>query len=312
MTLITGRRFLQQVVWLPIEARNTNILRYCPKCKTFSDDGDLRFCLTDGVPLVDIDEDHKKWKEGVDAVNEARRVLKHRELRRGIKRFLSIVTTLFLTVMVISVITLNSWIYFGEPVEIAQNTDKFSDPGAGPSPTPTPQTVTEGGEPTVETETSPSPTPSPTITQTPGVEVPVTTPVLMGTPDNRTPTPTPTPDETAKCSADMRQRAEQKIEAEYSRTWREQFLRDKDMILNTQRPVILKLCETRFANSQACKLFVERTEITLGEAPIRKSVASDEKCTRVTATVTYQWKINMPQLPAVGHSQTKSFPYTFP
>ena len=93
--------------------------------------------------------------------------------------------------MVISVITLNSWIYFTEPEkEIVQNKEPTPNPEPTYSPTPEIQiTAVEEKTPTPTPTSTPRPTPTPTPTPKPTPRVlPIKTPIVKVSP---TITPTP-------------------------------------------------------------------------------------------------------------------------
>jgi predicted RNA-binding protein YlxR (DUF448 family) len=94
-------------------------MRFCPKCRTFTDDELLRFCKNDGIPLISIDQTNKLWSKGAEYVREANQTIR-REIRRSqIKKIVSMLVTTVVVTSVISVIILNSWMYT-HPNEVAE------------------------------------------------------------------------------------------------------------------------------------------------------------------------------------------------
>lgn len=252
-------------------------MRRCPKCSSFYDDGQLRFCLKDGVPLIDVDQPSSIWNEGATVIRETqRRTIRETRIQQ-LKKVVSMLITTVLTIMVISVITLNSWIYMSEPEkEIVQK--------VAPSPSNTPESSPE------PTGTD-SPTPSPTATRT------------------RTPTPTPTPTPET-CSLEKRQTLERQIEAQKATTWREEFVKDKNRFIETKRPELLRDCEMLTKSAPACKAFGNSTNAILGETPARKSIVkAANDCKGVTATVTFLWTVTMSHMRPRTFSQEKTFTY---
>ncbi|MFN0140434.1 MAG: hypothetical protein ACKVQW_10170 [Pyrinomonadaceae bacterium] len=148
-------------------------MRYCPKCRSFYDDAQLRFCLRDGVPLVDVSPSDQVWNEGTSFIRETQRRVTSETRIRQLKKIVSILITTVMVIMVVSVITLNSWIYLSEPEsEVAENVTPS--PASSPEASPEPS-LSISPEPTVEPTPTSSPTPTPTRTRT------------------QTPTPTPRP-----------------------------------------------------------------------------------------------------------------------
>lgn len=187
--------------------------------------------------------------------------------------------------MVVSVITLNSWIYLTEPEkEIVQNVVPSPTKSPESSPVPTPE---------ISPESTPSPEPTSTPTRT------------------RTPTPTPTPTETPTpdtCTSEKKRMLEKRIEVEKAGTWKEQFVRDKNEFIASNRPQIMSMCEKRIRNRQTCADMATKVDARLDGAPLRKSVVT-QNCKSVTATVTYRWLIVSPIFPQFYIEHTKSFPY---
>lgn len=154
-------------------------MRYCPNCKSFYDDSLLRFCLKDGVPLVEIDQSNPLWSKGGIFIRETKRKIRIETRKQQFKKFLQILITTVLVIMIICVITLWGWIYFNNPTyEISQN--------ATPTPTVTPEmpkvVVAELGTPTPTS--TPAQKTSPTVSPTP--EISPTIAKISPTPCNKT------------------------------------------------------------------------------------------------------------------------------
>lgn len=258
-------------------------MRFCPKCRSFYNDGQLRFCLKDGVPLVDVDQSSNIWDEGTSFIRETQlRTIRETRIQQ-VRKVVSILVTTVVVIMVVSVITLNSWIYLREPEkEIVQNVVPSPKPTVSPESTPSP-------EPTPVATNSPSPTPTRTRTPTPS------------------PTVTPTPD---TCSPERKRILVQRIEAEKAGTWREEFVKDKNRFLETMRPELLRECEAQTKNAQVCKTFVSSINAVPGEIPASKPIVkAANDCKKVTATVTFGWTVTMSHMRPKYFPQTKSFPY---
>jgi predicted RNA-binding protein YlxR (DUF448 family) len=94
-------------------------MRLCPKCRTFSDDELLRFCINDGTPLVSINQTNKLWSEGTEYVRDVKNKIQRKIRRSQIKKVISMLVTTVVVTSVISVITLKSWIHT-HPEEVAE------------------------------------------------------------------------------------------------------------------------------------------------------------------------------------------------
>jgi len=277
------------------------ILKFCPKCNGFSDDEDLRFCLADGVPLVALDRTDDKWTEGDEVVRQERQRLRREVRRSTIKRALSTLVTTVLIVMVVTVVALNVWIYLGETGDeglqeyvAAQTLLPGGDADIEPVP---PGGSTPVTKPTPRTETTP---------EIPPAVSPSASPQETGP----SPAPSPTVIAPKQCSAETRHRAEQRVEAEYGNSWRAQFLSTRETVRNKYTPAIFRSCQIH-PDPARCKIFVEHIDVGISEAPINKSVTANADCTTVTASITYQWEIRLPQATPIRVAETRTFPYKF-
>jgi type IV secretory pathway VirB10-like protein len=247
------------------------MMRFCPKCRTFYDDADLKFCLNDGVPLIKIGENSDLQREGTEAIRQTKHQIRRETFKKQIKKIVSIMITTILMVMIISVITINSWIYFDpQEEEIVQNEE--------PIPTP---------EPTIEVLPKPSPSVQKTVSPTP-------------TP-KKTPTPTPTPKEEIKvdvkpvCLPNERAVLQNQILTTFGKSWGEKFLADRESVKQTRINELARECE-KMKMPTECKNFIKNTEAELGERKGQSIIASTD-CQTVTATVTFEWKTFTPQFP---------------
>ena len=126
-------------------------MRFCPKCRTFYDDADLKFCPNDGVPLVAVNEKNDLWTEGLESIRETKTRISRETRKKQIKKIVTLLITAILTVMIISVITINGWLYFNPPEEeIVQN--DFPSPTVSPTFEPTAKPI-----PTIIETVSPTP-----------------------------------------------------------------------------------------------------------------------------------------------------------
>lgn len=154
-------------------------MRCCPKCKTFYDDLLLRFCLKDGVPLLEIDQSNQLWTTGKSFINEKNRLIRRETRQQQLKKILQILITICLVIMIICVITLWGWLYQNNPEdETTQN------------PTPTATVTPEIPKEVVAELRTPTPTPTPTqktlptLTPTPSISPTITK--ISPTPCNKT------------------------------------------------------------------------------------------------------------------------------
>jgi cytoskeletal protein RodZ len=230
------------------------MISFCPKCRAFYADELLQFCLTDGVPLVKINQSSELWTEGIDSLNETKKKIERAIRRDNVKKFLSYMVSTIVTALVVCVVAINSWIYikpppksdeiasippssFDEPTGVSQLapvSEPTVEPEATAPPestvepeatvTPTPDGTPDGnGTPDFDDEVpTPTPTPAtptPTVTLTPTPVTPTPTPVTP------TPTPvTPTPTQTLVpalevCSSDIRKNEKNKIINSYGNEW---------------------------------------------------------------------------------------------
>ncbi len=96
-------------------------MKICPKCRNFYDDPLLRFCLKDGVPLAEIANNPKLLPEGVNYLNQVKSELKRQTRKQTLKKFFKILVSTVLTIMIISVVTLQSWVYLNKPENETKN-----------------------------------------------------------------------------------------------------------------------------------------------------------------------------------------------
>ncbi len=262
------------------------MMRFCPKCRTFYDDADLNFCLKDGVPLVNIKENDNLWREGTEVIQQTKYQIRREIFKKQFKKIVSILITTILIVMIISVITINSWIYLNPPEkEIVQNDKPF------PKPEPTIEILpSPSGQKTV------SPTPTPKKTPTP------------------TTTPTPTPKEKDKdiekpvCLPNEKAISQNQILATYGKSWRDKFLADRVSVKQSRISELEKECD-KIKVPNECKNFVKNTQAELSEQAKTQSVIASSDCQTATANVTFDWTTFTPQFPSKTISRTKRFSY---
>lgn len=140
-------------------------MNFCPKCRSYYNDADLRFCFKDGVPLIAVGANENLRREGVDFIKRTEEKIKIESLRKQIRKIVTITITTILTVLIISVVTINSWIYLNpEPTERAK-TEKIQ-PETKPSiqVSAQPNPIVETNRETVSTNSTSS-----EITTTPRV-----------------------------------------------------------------------------------------------------------------------------------------------
>jgi heme/copper-type cytochrome/quinol oxidase subunit 2 len=143
-------------------------MKYCQKCKNYFDDALLRFCLNDGAPLAEIKESDSLWSEGETFIRETHQQVLQETRKRQFRTMLKTIVMMLLVIMIMSVITLQSWIYLSKPeTETVQKTTPS--PTVESLPTSTPEIILVGLE-------TPTPTPKPIVTPTP---TPIPTPVTI-------------------------------------------------------------------------------------------------------------------------------------
>lgn len=323
------------------------MMRSCLKCRAFYDDEALKFCLNDGVPLVEISQSDELWEQGSDALRETYSIIRRQTLRQNLKKMLMTAVTTILVTMVISVITLNSWIYLNPPEEeTARN--KLPPPTPESNPQSTPQlestlTPSPTAESTTESTPSPtlSPTPEPTIESTPDESDPDSTPSTPdeSTPDDSTPDPpidtsptvektitttptligSPSPSETIEikdtpdekpsvCSNDERKGNENQIANQFGRTWRERFLADRERVLQAKIRELIKECEKN-GTPDTCRYFTQETQATLSQNPTFLLALSAKNCQLVTITTFFEWTFTIPQNRTSPKKVRKTFVY---
>jgi hypothetical protein len=272
-------------------------MRLCPKCRTYFDDSLLRFCTNDGMPLVSIDQSSELWQEGSDFIRETNHQIQ-REIRRTlIKKVISILITTVVITSIISVITLQSWIY-SYPEEAAKiRGEKTPQPLATPEITvvatpefdrsPTPENA-------VNTESTPV-LPTPIIKKTPKTDTPINSPDVKITPiptvaktpeqlpadkpkvvtinknTNLKVSPTPTVN---VCMASDQQRYAEEIKRSYSSFWKQKIMSQESRLFEKY------LKDQKFR--QGAQLSVYQAGIT---------VNVDAKCETATATVPIAWTV---------------------
>ncbi len=266
-------------------------MKICPKCGGFFDDELLRFCLNDGTPLLPVNETDENWTKGLRSIKETKRIIQKETRKRQFRKLVWMLITTVLVIMVISVITLNSWIYFNNPEDEQKEITKEI-PVVETTPTPEPQlTIVESLTPTE------TPTPSPTKTPTPSL-----TPT-------KTPTPSPTPSPKPDCSLEKQKQFENTIENQYAKVWKDNFEKGGKNFLSSQRSNFLASCNTQITDSQACVRIFDASNITMSDSPVRKSIKADKQCKSVSVSITYNWTITAPQLRPLTYPQTKPFKY---
>lgn len=139
----------------------------CLKCQTFYDDNGVKFCLNDGVPLLNIDRTHDLWEKGSKALRETQKTVTRQIRKQAIKTTVSTTVTTVLTVMVVSVVALNSYIYLNPEIKETSPETQPSPivPMAMLPPTGPPPSGPDGEEP-------PETTPTETLPGEPGPETP--------------------------------------------------------------------------------------------------------------------------------------------
>lgn len=150
-------------------------MKYCPKCRNFYDDAGLAFCLTDGIPLIEIDKANALWTEGAKAVETSQKIVSKQVRRQKFSKIAKILVTMMLIAISIYVVAMN--IYVNIPTKGDEIAEKST-----PSPTATPKQVE-----ILIFEDTPTPTQSPTATRLPS---PTPTKTLTPTP-TKTPLPSP-------------------------------------------------------------------------------------------------------------------------
>ena len=289
------------------------MLNFCPKCRSFYSDADLRFCLNDGVPLIAVSENENLRREGEDFIRRAERRIERETFRKQIRKIVSITITTTLTILVISVITINSWLYLNpETMETAKNETIQPEPqptvqvSAEPEPSvevpaetgstngePSPEiTGTPTPEPSPTSESFPSPSSPPTIkiintplpppTETP-VSIPITTPTPIFVP-TITPTPLPveapisTPITPEKiCTQQEKTQAISFIKQRYSETWRKGILNQKEPLQN----------EIASAND----LSFDQISVKLNFSPENISVSISSDCQKAAVNIYVLWTV---------------------
>lgn len=253
-------------------------MRHCPKCRSFYDDEQLRFCLQDGVPLVDVNQSDELWREGTDFVRDAQRRLVHRIRVERLKRTVSILITTVLVIMVVSVITMKTWIYLSEP-------DKKID---------------QNVEQTISLTTLPSPETAPSVTANS-----VTSSVTTRESPNSPRCSDPAIQDKRKQEAEDRYAKDHK---RYEKNWREGFESSKTSFLESIREAIVKACKTKNLNNQACNESPNFPSI-LKEGLVGKPKFTVKKDCSVFVEVTYEWSFSRPDKIKLSFEipQTKSF-----
>jgi hypothetical protein len=192
------------------------MLKICPKCRRFYDDADLRFCLNDGVPLIFADE--KLKPEGIAKIRVEKNLLRREMRLRQIKNVVSILVTTVLTIMIISVIVINTWLYLN-PEE--KDTAKIQ------NPTPT---IEISPMPTIKNSISPAPQ---TKRTTVSANMNTNNPQI--------------------CTDERKQEIKSQIGEQTMEQWRKSFL-DEQKIFKDQN--FDKLNPNCRANSSACVNFI--------------------------------------------------------
>jgi predicted RNA-binding protein YlxR (DUF448 family) len=267
-------------------------MRFCPKCRTFSDDELLRFCVNDGTPLVSINQTNKLWSEGTEYVREASKSIRRKIRRSQIKKIISMLVTTVVVTSVISVVTLKSWIYT-HPKEVAEIRGEKT----GESKTVAVVT-TEKEEIRINLESTPlaavpevekTPTPNkpevkitPKVTESPKiVEPPVNVEIstdkkekvktVKNTNTNKN-TVLSLPVET--CSISDQQRFADEIKRSYSSFWKQKILSQENRLFEKY------LKDQKLRNGAQLSVF--QNGIT---------VRVDNKCETATATVPIAWTV---------------------
>jgi outer membrane biosynthesis protein TonB len=142
-------------------------MRICPKCRKFSDDELLRFCLKDGVPLISVNLSDKLWSEGQESIRETRRTEKREVRKQQLKKVVSTIITTVIIISIFIVITTNSWIYLAESIpqkepEIVKNIEEAPKPSPSPETKQIPEIVVESQSPTPTEIKNDRPTQNPT------------------------------------------------------------------------------------------------------------------------------------------------------
>lgn len=225
-------------------------MKFCPKCRNFYSDAGLRFCLKDGVPLVAVGKNENLRREGEDFTNRNEQRIKRETFRKQIRKVVSITVTTILTILIISVLTSNSWLYFNpEEIETAKTETPQPEPQPSIEDSSELQSSVEmagesipSNEPSPEiiktpTPTMPTPTPPPPIKI---IEPPLTPPPPAPPPPPLPPTPPlppapPTPPPPKMCTEAEKSSATSYIKDNYFNTWRDEILPQKAEV---QRDII--------------------------------------------------------------------------
>ncbi len=205
----------------------TETMKFCPKCRRFYDDENLAFCQTDGLPLIKLNQQSELWTEGEKAIEATRETVRKKTRIQKLKRFSKILVATLMTMMVISVVAMNIYIYLP-----TKENEKAENQTPLPSPLPTDETKIIAETPSPEMSETPQITPSPTVT-------PDKTPTVSPTPTaSKTPTPSPTATivkektPTPVCSFDVRQRESVAIKNSYASVWQSRIEEERSAVIN--------------------------------------------------------------------------------
>jgi hypothetical protein len=238
------------------------MIRTCPKCRAYYADDLLAFCLVDGMPLVNEDPLSESWREGSRVIKEKENALRKQQRKLKWRRFLLRAMTMLITIMVVCVVIVNSFIYLkpkqGEDDEPEPLTSTTA-PG-GPSAPVIPGQA-GGTAPVPQPTVTPTPTASPTATKI-STPTPIPSPTLSFT-------PTPTPQ---VCSDADQSREKETIVKSFGNVWRRNIEGERRKISPENAP-------QGFANSEASLIAIEYTS-TFSKA-----------CMAGVITAKYMWQV---------------------
>lgn len=292
------------------------MIRTCPKCGDYYADDSLAFCLTDGAPLLGVEQFSEKWREGSRVLEEKQRRLRKQQRRLKRRRVLTSMTTMLIATMVLCVVAINGLIYLKPERERALLTSPLKPPNTpdelptlastsstpdetpgetrpSPSPTlsavptPTPkrtatgETSTPSPSPLPSPSPSVSPSPSPVLTHTPSPSPPLVTEVKHDdspAPDGRgTPVLVITQEAPPSCSDADKAREREFILQRFGDGWRRRIEGERRQIVHQNGP------------RQNGQTDVETVELSL--SAIEYTSTFLKGCSAATFTARYYWRV---------------------
>src|SRR5687767_15456196 len=77
------------------------MMRVCPKCGDYYADAYLAFCLTEGTPLINLNQRSQSWAEGTRVIEEKKNAARKQTRRLKWRRVLVGLTTMMVATMVL-------------------------------------------------------------------------------------------------------------------------------------------------------------------------------------------------------------------